>query len=172
MKKVFGVFRKYRLSDEQAAPIVEALRGRPDAWVDFMMRFELGLEPPDPRRAMKSALTIAGAYVAGGFIPLAPYLVLGTARAALNASVLITVVALLIFGYVKGRFTGARPARSALQTALIGGLAATAAFLTPGRSREGLAPGRTPAPSVMLGLRGHRHCSGYASPRPREFDEA
>jgi VIT1/CCC1 family predicted Fe2+/Mn2+ transporter len=129
MKEVFGVFRKYGLSDEQAAPIVEALRGRPDAWVDFMMRFELGLEPPDPRRALKSALTIAGAYVVGGFIPLAPYMVLGTARAALNASVLITVVALLIFGYVKGRFTGARPARSALQTALIGGLAAAAAFL-------------------------------------------
>ena len=93
-----------------------------------MMRFELGLERPDPKRAPRSALTIAGAYAAGGFIPLAPYMVLGTAGAALNASVAITLVALLIFGYVKGRFTGARPARSAAQTALIGGLAAAAAF--------------------------------------------
>ena len=128
MKEVAGVFRSYGLGDEQIAPIVQALRDRPEAWVDFMMRFELGLEEPDPKRAWKSALTIAGAYVAGGFIPLAPYMVLGTARAALNASVLITLIALLIFGYVKGRFTGAGPARSAIQTALIGGLAAAAAF--------------------------------------------
>jgi VIT1/CCC1 family predicted Fe2+/Mn2+ transporter len=93
-----------------------------------MMRFELGLEKPDPRRALTSALTIAGAYVAGGFIPLAPYLVLSTAAAALSFSVVVTVVALTLFGYVKGRFTGAGPVRSALQTTLIGGLAAAAAF--------------------------------------------
>jgi VIT1/CCC1 family predicted Fe2+/Mn2+ transporter len=128
MNEVAGVFRSYGLSDEQAAAIVQALRDRPEAWVDFMMRFELGLERPDPKRALKSALTIAGAYAAGGFIPLAPYMLLATSRASLNASVLITLVALLIFGYVKGRFTGARPARSAAQTALIGGLAAAAAF--------------------------------------------
>jgi VIT1/CCC1 family predicted Fe2+/Mn2+ transporter len=92
------------------------------------MRFELGLERPDPRRALTSALTIAGAYIAGGFIPLAPYLVLSTAAAALSFSVVVTLVALTLFGYVKGRFTGASPVRSALQTALIGGLAAAAAF--------------------------------------------
>jgi VIT1/CCC1 family predicted Fe2+/Mn2+ transporter len=128
MAEVAGVFRTYGLSDEQSAPIVRALRGRPEAWVDFMMRFELGMEKPDPTRALKSALTIAGAYIAGGFIPLAPYMLLGTAREALIASVLITLVALLIFGYVKGRFTGAGPVKSALQTVLIGGLAAAAAF--------------------------------------------
>jgi len=128
LDEVAGVFRTYGLTDQQSAPIVRALRDRPEAWVDFMMRFELGLERPDPKRALMSALTIAGAYAAGGFIPLAPYMILGTAGAALNASVLITLVALLIFGYVKGRFTGARPVRSAIQTALIGGLAAAAAF--------------------------------------------
>ncbi len=127
-KEVADVFRSYGLGDEQIAPIVQALRDRPEAWVDFMMRFELGLERPDPKRAPKSALTIAVAYAVGGFIPLAPYTLMATARAALNVSVLITLVALLIFGYVKGRFTGARPARSAVQTALIGGLAAAAAF--------------------------------------------
>jgi VIT1/CCC1 family predicted Fe2+/Mn2+ transporter len=122
------VFRGYGLTDEEVAPIVRALRARPEAWVDFMMRFELGLEEPNPRRALISALTIAGAYMVGGLIPLAPYMLIATAKAALNTSVLITLVALLIFGYVKGRFTGARPFRSAFQTAMIGGLAAAAAF--------------------------------------------
>ena len=126
--EVAEVFRSYGLSDQDSAPVVEALRRRPDAWVDFMMRFELGLEKPDPARALTSALTIAGAYVAGGFIPLAPYLFSATAHAALAASVGLTLAALLVFGYVKGRFTGAHPVRSALQTALIGGLAAAAAF--------------------------------------------
>ena len=122
------VFRVYGLTAEESAPVVEALRKRPDAWVDFMMRFELGLERPDPKRALTSALTIAGAYVAGGFIPLAPYLFLSTARRRSPFSVVVTLVALTLFGYVKGHFTGSAPVRSALQTALIGGLAAAAAF--------------------------------------------
>ena len=128
MAEVGQVFRGYGLTEEQIAPVVQALRNRPEAWVDFMMRFELGLEEPDPRRALASALTIAGAYIVGGFIPLAPYMLLASPGSALLTSVLITLVALLIFGYVKGRFTGARPVRSALQTAFIGGLAAAAAF--------------------------------------------
>ena len=93
-----------------------------------MMRFELGLEKPDPRRALRSALTIAASYVVGGLIPLAPYFVVASIRAALVVSIAVTVVALFVFGIVKGRFTGAGPVRSALQTTLIGGLAATAAF--------------------------------------------
>jgi VIT1/CCC1 family predicted Fe2+/Mn2+ transporter len=126
--EVTEVFLSYGLTAEESAPVVEALRKRPEAWVEFMMRFELGLEKPDPRRALTSALTIAGAYIAGGLIPLAPYLLLSTAASALFLSVAVTLVALVIFGYVKGRFTGASPVRSALQTALIGGLAAAAAF--------------------------------------------
>ena len=93
-----------------------------------MMRFELGLEEPNPGRALASALTIAGAYVLGGFIPLAPYIVMRSPMSALGASVGITLVALLIFGYVKGRYTGAPPIRSSIQTTLIGGIAAAAAF--------------------------------------------
>jgi VIT1/CCC1 family predicted Fe2+/Mn2+ transporter len=96
--------------------------------VDFMMRFELGLEKPEPRRALSSALTIGGAYVVGGLVPLAPYMLLRTPPAALGVSAMVTLAALTGFGYVKGRFTGTNPARSALQTALIGGLAAAAAF--------------------------------------------
>lgn len=125
--EVGDIFRGYGLTTEELTPVVEALRKRPEAWVDFMMRFELGLERPDPKRALVSAATIAGAYVAGGFIPLGPYVLLGAAN-ALAASVGITLLALTVFGYVKGRFTGAPPVRSAIQTALIGGLAAAAAF--------------------------------------------
>jgi VIT1/CCC1 family predicted Fe2+/Mn2+ transporter len=108
--------------------VVRALRRHPEAWVDFMMRFELGLERPDPRRALRSAVTIGASYVAGGFIPLASYMVFHDVRMALGVSVTVTLLALLGFGYVKGRFTGTRPLRSALQTTLIGGLAAGAAF--------------------------------------------
>jgi predicted membrane protein (TIGR00267 family) len=107
---------------------VQALRKQPANWIDFMMRFELGLEKPEPRRAMISALTIAGAYVGGGFIPLTPYIVAHTASTALLFSVAVTLAALFIFGFVKGRFTGTKPLRSALQTALIGSVAAGAAF--------------------------------------------
>ena len=93
------------------------------------MRFELGLEEPDPRRALRSALTIAVSYVAGGLIPLAPYMFTDQALAALKYSVAATIVALAVFGYVKGRFTGAPPLRSSIQTTVIGGVAAGAAFL-------------------------------------------
>ncbi len=127
--EVAEVFRSYGLTADESAPIVRALRARPDAWVDFMMRFELGLEAPDPRRALTSALTIAGAYITGGLIPLAPYMLLGSAQQALQVSVVATLIALCLFGYVKGRFTGTHAPRSALQTTLIGGLAAAAAFL-------------------------------------------
>jgi VIT1/CCC1 family predicted Fe2+/Mn2+ transporter len=123
------VFQSYGLTAEESKPIVDALRKRPAAWVNFMMRFELGLEKPDPKRAVISAGTIAGAYIAGGFVPLGPYLFLPTARTALTISVITTLIALAIFGYIKGYFTGAPPLLSASQTVFIGGLAAAAAFI-------------------------------------------
>jgi len=129
MMEVAEVFRAYGLEDEEIRPIVLALRKKPEAWVDFMMRFELGLEEPDPKRAVRSALTIAASYVVGGFIPLTPYIVLGNAAVALRVSVIVTLIALFSFGFVKGQFTGTRPLRSALQTMLVGGLAAAAAFV-------------------------------------------
>ena len=109
--------------------MVQAIASDQKQWVDFMMRFELGLEEPDPKRARNSALTIAGAYVAGGLIPLSPYMLVTYPRQGLMISIVVTVVALAVFGYIKGRFTGTRPARSALHTTLIGGLAAAAAFV-------------------------------------------
>jgi vacuolar iron transporter family protein len=127
-KEVSDLLGSYGVSAEAAAPVVRALKERPEAWIDFMMRFELGLEKPDPKRALVSAATIAGAYIAGGLIPLAPYFIFAMAARALTVSVAVTLLALFVFGYVKGHFTGARPIGSALQTALVGGLAAAAAF--------------------------------------------
>jgi len=127
--EVERVFEAYGVTKEQSAPIVDALRRKPKAWVDFMMRFELGLEQPDPHRAWHSALTIAGAYVVGGLIPLSPYMFGGNIRVGLLNSVLVTLAALGFFGFIKGHYTGAKPLRSALQTVFIGGLAAAAAFV-------------------------------------------
>ena len=127
--EVSSIFQSYGLTEEESATVTEKLSQRPEAWVDFMMRFELGLEKPDPKRALTSGLTIAGAYIGGGLIPLAPYMFLPVAKTALWFSALVTLSALTTFGYIKGRFTGVKPLRSGLQTLLIGGLAATAAFL-------------------------------------------
>ena len=118
----------YGLEKGLSALVAKSLSLNPEAWINFMMRFELGLEKPDPKRAPRSALTIGLSYIGGGLIPLAPYILIPNAGSALLFSVIFTLVALLIFGYVKGRFTGEQPIRSALQTALIGGLAAAAAF--------------------------------------------
>jgi len=128
-QEVTQIFQTYGLTPEESASVVEALKRRPNDWVNFMMRFELGLEKPEPKRALQSALTIAGAYVAGGFIPLAPYMIVAHSAAALKISVVVTLIALAVFGFIKGKFTGVSSSRSALQTVLIGGLAATAAFL-------------------------------------------
>ena len=128
-EEVASVFRDYGLSEAQIEPILQAFENNHPAWVDFMMRFELGLDEPDPRRALKSAFAIALAYIAGGLIPLAPYMLTHETKVGLGFSVVVTLVALMIFGYVKGRFTGAQPFRSAMHTTLIGGAAATAAFL-------------------------------------------
>jgi VIT1/CCC1 family predicted Fe2+/Mn2+ transporter len=128
-REVQKVFTDYGLTRDEAAPVVQALTKKPKEWVDFMMRFELGLEEPNPKRALQSAATIAGSYIAGGFIPLSPYMVLHSARTALLWSAIVTLIALGVFGYIKGRFTGSKPRRSALQTIVIGGLAAGAAFL-------------------------------------------
>jgi VIT1/CCC1 family predicted Fe2+/Mn2+ transporter len=127
-REVLEVFETYGLTHEEAVPIVDTLRTRPKQWIDFMMRFELGLEQPDPKRALRSALTIAGAYIAGGLIPLAPYMLIADANAALLSSVVATLIALAIFGAIKGHYTGMPLVSSAMRTVIIGGLAAAAAF--------------------------------------------
>ena len=126
--EVLEILESYGLSQEESLPILAAFARQPKVWVDWMMRFELGLEEPDPRRAISSAATIAASYVAGGLIPLAPYMIASRAMVGLRFSVAATLVALAIFGYVKGRFTGAPPWLSAVRTTVIGGLAAGAAY--------------------------------------------
>jgi VIT1/CCC1 family predicted Fe2+/Mn2+ transporter len=127
-REVLEVFEAYGLTKEEAIPIVDSLRERPKQWVDFMMRFELGLEEPDPKRAVQSASTIAGAYIVGGLIPLTPYMLMDTAYSALGVSVIATLVALGIFGAIKGHYTGMPRVPSAVRTVIIGGIAAGAAF--------------------------------------------
>lgn len=126
--EVMDVLQSYGLTRKESRPIAEALQKRPESWVDFMMRFELGLQRPDPKRAITSAVTIGGAYIVGGLIPLCPYIALHAVRVALPLSAAVTLTALGVFGFVKGRFTSTPPLRSALQSMLVGGLAAAAAF--------------------------------------------
>lgn len=126
--EVAEILANFGLEPNEYWPVVEALRKRPEAWIDFMMRFELGLEKPDPARALQSALTIAASYIVGGLIPLLPYIIIPEALEALKVSIAVTLLALFIFGYVKGRFTGLRPVWSAFQTVFIGALASAAAF--------------------------------------------
>jgi VIT1/CCC1 family predicted Fe2+/Mn2+ transporter len=127
-REVAEVFQHYGLPEALANAAAHAISKNRKRWIDFMMRFELGLEEPDPRRARTSALTIACSYVAGGLVPLAPYFFFGRMATALEGSIVVTLAALLLFGYVKGHFTVKKPLRSAWQTAVVGGLAAAAAF--------------------------------------------
>lgn len=126
--EVADVFRGYGMSERDLAPVVNAICADQKHWVDFMMKFELGFDEPDPKRARNSAITIALSYILGGLVPLAPYILFPDLYQALEASVAVTLVALFIFGYVKGRMTGISPIRGGMQTVIIGGLASAAAF--------------------------------------------
>ncbi len=126
-EEIYEIFEDYGVRREESQSVLEALKRNPEAWVDFMMRFELGLDEPEKGRAGKSALTIACSYIAGGLIPLVPYMVVH-GPGALPISVVITLVALAVFGSIKGRLTGTGALRSGTQTTVIGGLAAAVAF--------------------------------------------
>ena len=126
--EVHDILQSYGLSEADAARVAKSIKAEKKRWVDFMMRFELGLEEPDPRRARNRAWTIALSYIAGGVVPLSPYFFIRDVPTALLLSVVVTLIALFGFGYIKGRFTTPRPFRSAWQTVLVGGIAAAAAF--------------------------------------------
>lgn len=110
---------------EQAAKEVSSDK---DKWVDFMMKYELGLDKPDPRRATKSALNIGLSYIAGGIVPLSPYLFIDDSTEALKVSAIVTLICLFIFGYFKSKLTGVQPLWGAIKVTLIGAVAAAAAF--------------------------------------------
>ena len=126
--EIYEIFEQYGVDRDSATPVLRSLQANPTAYVDFMMRFELGLEEPAPGRALRSATTIAFSYIAGGAIPLAPYFLFSDIGFALRVSVVITLIALAIFGGIKGRMLGSPLVKRALQTVLIGGIAAAAAF--------------------------------------------
>jgi vacuolar iron transporter family protein len=122
------VFEGWGLAPEHVGPIVTAISADEKRWIDFMMRYELGLEAPDPKRAGRSAATIFISYIVGGLVPLAPYFFVSRVEDALTISVALTAVALFVFGAIKARFTGIPVWRGGMETALIGGAAAAAAF--------------------------------------------
>ena len=126
--EVETIFTQYGLTGEPLRAVVSALTSDRKRWVEFMMRFELGLERPDPKRAPVSAATIATSYLVGGLIPLTPYLLSSRVHLAFHASVVLTAIALLLCGAVKGRLTGFNIVKASLQTAAVGGLAAAAAY--------------------------------------------
>ncbi|XP_010253485.2 PREDICTED: vacuolar iron transporter 1.1-like [Nelumbo nucifera] len=126
--EVAEILAEYGLEPHEYGPVVNALRKKPEAWVDFMMKFELGLEKPQPARAVESALTIALTYVTSGLVPLLPYMFISTVKKAVLTSVVVTLLALLLFGYSKGRLTGNNPIKTAFHTALVGAIASAAAF--------------------------------------------
>lgn len=128
-REIVDIFKGYGLDRTACEPILTHFRNDHEAWVDFMMRFELGLETPEPGRALRSAATIGGAYVVGGLVPLAPYMLIDRLQPALLVSIVCTGIALAVFGAAKSRFTGVSTLRSAVQTVLIGGLASATAFL-------------------------------------------
>ncbi|MFI5119888.1 MAG: VIT1/CCC1 transporter family protein [Thermoanaerobaculia bacterium] len=127
-EEVRKVFRGWGLEGDTLEKATHAVCADHTRWVDFMMREELNLMEPDPRRARISALTIGGSYVAGGAIPLAPYLLAIPVTSALALSVAVTLAALAVFGGVKGRLTGRPPVHEALRTVFVGALASGAAY--------------------------------------------
>ena len=128
-KEVKEIFAQYGLSPASQEVIINEMEKDPDKWVDFMMRYELGLDKPDVKRARHSARNIGLSYIVGGIVPLTAYFFTDHPHDGLVYSSIITVVCLLIFGYFKSKMTGQSPLQGALHTSVIGILAATAAFL-------------------------------------------
>lgn len=121
-------FANIGLSKELQEKATEEIARDKKQWVDFMMKYELGLEKPDPKRATKSAMNIGLSYIVGGLVPLSPYFFMSSSQEALKVSVIVTLICLFIFGYFKSKITGINPWVGAVRVMLIGALAAGAAF--------------------------------------------
>jgi VIT1/CCC1 family predicted Fe2+/Mn2+ transporter len=128
LQEVETIFKEYGLRGKALNAVVTVMTANRQRWIDFMMRFELGLERPNPKRAPISAGTIAVSYLVGGLVPLVPYMLTSDINTAFRISVATTAIALLCFGAVKGQFTGVNRFKAAAQTLLVGGLAAGAAY--------------------------------------------
>jgi vacuolar iron transporter family protein len=126
--EVMEVFAEFGLSEKLQTEIANEMAKDKDKWVDFMMRYELGLEKPQANRATQSAVTIGISYIVGGIIPLSPYFFISDSRMALYYSCAITIVCLFVFGYFKSKVTGQPKIAGAFKVLIIGALAAAAAF--------------------------------------------
>ncbi len=127
-EEVMEFFEQIGLSKELQFKATEEIAREKKQWVDFMMKYELGLDEPDPKRATKSALNIGVSYIVGGIIPLCPYFFIRNSGEALRISIVATLICLFVFGYFKSKVTGVSPFSGALRVMLIGALAAGAAF--------------------------------------------
>lgn len=121
-------FSNIGLSKELQDKATEEISRDKKQWVDFMMKYELGLEKPDPKRARKSALNIGLSYIVGGMVPLSPYFFVDSPLEGLKISVVVTLICLFVFGFFKSKLTGINPWMGALRVMLIGAVAAGAAF--------------------------------------------
>lgn len=129
IKETKEIFAEYGISEDLQEKIAREMAKNPAKWVDFMMRFELGLERPDKNRALQSALVIGISYIVGGIIPLSAYFFTASSREGLVYSTIITVICLVVFGLVKSKLTGQPLLKGTLRVAVVGILAAGAAFL-------------------------------------------
>ena len=127
--EVKKVFADFGLSKHLQDEIADELAKDKTQWVEFMMRYELGLEEPNANRATQSAITIGISYIVGGIIPLSPYIIIHEAQEALYYSCGVTIICLFIFGYFKSKMTGQPALSGALKVVIIGALAAGAAFI-------------------------------------------
>jgi len=121
-------FKNIGLSDELQSKATEEIAKDKKQWVEFMMKYELGLDKPDPKRATKSALNIGLSYVVGGLVPLSPYFFIDIPLQALSISLVVTLLCLFVFGWFKSKLTGVNAWWGALRVMLIGAAAAGAAF--------------------------------------------
>jgi VIT1/CCC1 family predicted Fe2+/Mn2+ transporter len=128
ISEVEEILSEYGLKGNILKSVIKSITSNHGRWLKFMMKFELNLERPDPKRALISATTISLAYIIGGLIPLTPYILISDIGSALKISIIATSIALIIFGWIKGRFTGMNQGRSAAQTLVVGALASSAAF--------------------------------------------
>jgi predicted membrane protein (TIGR00267 family) len=126
--EVKEVFAGFGLSEQLQNEVAQEMSKDKDKWVDFMMRYELGLEKPEANRATQSAITIGVSYIIGGIIPLSPYFFIADSQRALYYSCAITMVCLFVFGYFKSKVTGQPRLSGAVKVLIIGALAAAAAF--------------------------------------------
>lgn len=127
-QEVRDFFKQIGLSEEVQQKASEEIAKDKKQWVDFMMKYELGLDEPHPKRAAKSALNIGLSYIVGGIIPLSPYFFINNSTEALKISVIATLICLFVFGYFKSKMTGVNAFRGAVKVTLIGAIAAAAAF--------------------------------------------